>query len=476
MVDFASGIWAPVDLAVGADGALYYLMRGPVVGKVMRIAYAASQAPAITTHPASQTVTTGSPVTFDVTASGTLPLTYQWQRNGANIAGATSSSYTLAAVQATDNGARFRARVTNGFGTVTSNEAVLTVTSNRPPTAFISAPPEGTLYRGGDTIAYSGTGSDPEEGTLGGARFTWRVDFHHASHIHPFLPATTGATGGSFVVPRTGHTESDVWYRINLTVTDSGGLSSSTFRDVRPRTAQITLTTSPTGRQLLLDGQPVTAPYTFTGVVGVERSLEAVSPQTDGTTTWQFQAWSNGGPRVQTISTPAANTTYTATYSSTAPPPFTAKVNFQPAAAPTVAGYVVDSGAAYGSRGNGYTYGWNADSSAAAFDRNSTVSPDQRYDTLLMMQRFSNPNAFWEIAVPNDRYSVRVVAGDPTSHNSVYSIAAEGVTVVSGTPTSTNRWVEGTQTVTVSDGRLTIANGADASGNKICFVEITGVG
>ena len=47
---------------------------------------------------------------------------------------------------------------------------------------------------------------------------------------------------------------------------------------------------------------------------------------------------------------------------------------------------------------------------------------------------------------------------------------------MSGTPTSTNRWVEGTQTVTVSDGRLTVANGAGASGNKICFVEITRVG
>ena len=98
VVDFASGIHAPVDLAVGPDGALYYLTRGFVDGKVFRIAYAASQAPAITTHPASQTVTTGSPVTFNVTASGTPPLTYQWQRNGANIAGATSSSYTLAAV------------------------------------------------------------------------------------------------------------------------------------------------------------------------------------------------------------------------------------------------------------------------------------------------------------------------------------------------------------------------------------------
>jgi glucose/arabinose dehydrogenase len=476
VADFASGALAPVDLAVGPDGALYYLDRGGPVAKVFRIAYTGSQAPTITTHPASQTVSVGASATFSVSASGTPPLAYQWQRNGVNIAGATSPSYTLPSAAAGDNGARFRARVTNSFGTATSNEAVLTVTSNQAPTATITAPAAGTRYRGGDTIAYSGTGSDPEDGTLGGARFTWRIDFHHASHIHPFMPATSGATSGSFAIPTTGHTESDVWYRVHLTVTDSGGLTSSTFRDVSPRTVQVNLATSPTGLQLRLDGQPVTTPYSFTGVVGVERSLEAVSPQTSGGTTWTFQQWSNGGPRAQAISTPAANTTYTATYTSAAPPPFSVKVDFQPAAAPTVAGYVVDSGTVYGSRGNGYAYGWNADNSAAAFDRNSSRSPDQRYDTLIMMQRFSNPNAFWEIAVPNGSYSVRVVAGDPMSHNSVYRVTAEGVLTVNGTPTETSRWVEGTQTVTVADGRLRIANGAGASANKICFLEITRVG
>jgi hypothetical protein len=93
-----------------------------------------------------------------------------------------------------------------------------------------------------------------------------------------------------------------------------------------------------------------------------------------------------------------------------------------------------------------------------------------------MMQRYTNPNASWQIAVPSGSYSVRVVAGDPTSHSSVYRITAEGVLTVNGTPTATNRWLEGTQTVTVTDGRLTIANGSGASGNKICFLEIVRVG
>ncbi len=54
-------------------------------------------APSITTQPASQTVTAGQTATFSVTATGTAPLSYQWQKNGAAISGATSSSYTTPA-------------------------------------------------------------------------------------------------------------------------------------------------------------------------------------------------------------------------------------------------------------------------------------------------------------------------------------------------------------------------------------------
>lgn len=149
-------------------------------------------------------------------------------------------------------------------------------------------------------------------------------------------------------------------------------------------------------------------------------------------------------------------------------------MNFQPAAAPVVAGFLVDSGSVYAARDNGQTYGWNADNSAAAYDRDGRLSPDQRYDTLIQTQRHTNPDASWELAVPNGTYTVRVVAGDPVSHYSVYRITVEGVLTVDGTPTATSRWLEGTQTVTVADGRLTIANAEGSSNNKLCFVEISG--
>jgi hypothetical protein len=188
------------------------------------------------------------------------------------------------------------------------------VTSNRPPVPAIGAPPARTSYSAGDTISYSGSATDPEDGTLSGARFSWRVDFHHADHVHPFAQPASGSTSGSFAIPTTGHTDSDVWYRIHLTVRDSGGLEASTFRDVQPRTARVTLAASAPGLRLELDDQPVTAPSTHTGVTGMQRKLSAPSPQVVGGRVYVFTSWSDGGAATHTIATPASDTTYTANF------------------------------------------------------------------------------------------------------------------------------------------------------------------
>ena len=84
-------------------------------------------------HPSSKTVAPGQTATFSTTATGSTPLTYQWQRNQAPISGATSATYTTPAVSTTDNGAQFRVVVSNALGSATSNPATLTVSSTPPP-------------------------------------------------------------------------------------------------------------------------------------------------------------------------------------------------------------------------------------------------------------------------------------------------------------------------------------------------------
>src|ERR1700678_3399271 len=93
--------------------------------------------PVITVQPLSLTVPDLGTATFSVAASSGTTLTYQWRKNGAWISGATASSYTIANVQATDQGS-YLDKVINGGGSVKSSNAILTV--NVAPT--ITTQPE----------------------------------------------------------------------------------------------------------------------------------------------------------------------------------------------------------------------------------------------------------------------------------------------------------------------------------------------
>jgi hypothetical protein len=119
--------------------------------------YKRSLPPAIATQPSSLTVNEPSAATFSVVASGTVPLTYQWRRNGADISGATSSSYTLNPSAYADNGAQFDVVVSNDRGSLTSNVATLTVIPQIITTPPVAVDDTYAVSSGG-TINTSGAG------------------------------------------------------------------------------------------------------------------------------------------------------------------------------------------------------------------------------------------------------------------------------------------------------------------------------
>jgi glucose/arabinose dehydrogenase len=489
---FAREAGNPVDLKVDNAGNLYYLAH--TAGRVFRVSNN-SAPPVITDHPDSRTVTLGASVTFNVVASGNGPLTYKWQRAEPNqpfidIPGATAASYTLTSAQASDSKDRFRVVVGDAAGRLTpSNAAVLTVTTNRAPTATVnlSSGLRNGRFDAGRTITFGGSASDPEQGSLPASRFTWRVDYLTTRNggdvdgdglpgvTRPFVQPFSGKTSGSFTPATTGpYTLTDVGYVVTLTVTDSGGLTDVERVLINPNTVTLTVATNPSGLRVTVDGQPFTAPRTFGSVVGFKRPIGVDSTsQTLGGTTYTFVAWSDAGAATHTINTPATNATYTAGFR--APTGLVARINFQNASSSGFTGYTADTGAVFGARGGGLTFGWNIDNRAHARNRNLSASPDERYDTLNHMQKPGGATS-WSLAVPNGSYAVRLVAGDTLAIDSIYRLNVESTLAINGTPSSTKRWFDNTIIVNVADGLLTLSNASGSSNNKISFMEINQVG
>ncbi len=308
-----------VDLEVGPDGALYYLSYS--MAAVSRISYqGVNEVPVISTHPQDVTVGYGESAQFTCSATGSQPISYQWRRNTSNISGATSNTYTIPVTSLSDDGAQFRCVATNDNGQATSNPAILTVLEGTPPQPSITITlPDSVspnLYEAGKIMIFAGDYDDPDavDANLPDTAFDWRIDFHHGTHTHPFRPSLPGRRSDSVTIADQGHTETNVWYRVYLTVTDSAGLRGSTYVDVYPLVTQLTVNTVPSGLLINLDGQPMLTPITFESVSGAQRIITAPQNQVLVGLHYRFDNWGHGGAASQTIITPATTTTYTANY------------------------------------------------------------------------------------------------------------------------------------------------------------------
>jgi glucose/arabinose dehydrogenase len=218
-----------VALSQGIDGNLYYLRRSN--GTLNKIVYTSSCS--ITQQPTNKVASIGQSSSFSVTASGTN-LTYQWRKNSVNIPGATSSTYTIASVQAADAGA-YSVNILGSACSITSNAASLVIQDdNLPPIPVITMPLMNSFFTPGATVEFSGEANDPEDGVLPASAFSWEVIFHHGSHIHPGPAVADSSKNGSFPSDVEEPNDYNIWYRIRLSVTDSKGKSSSTFVDVYP--------------------------------------------------------------------------------------------------------------------------------------------------------------------------------------------------------------------------------------------------
>jgi hypothetical protein len=175
-------------------------------------------APAFTSQPASQTVTVGQSAAFSVVVTGTAPLTYQWQKNNANISGATAASYTTPATVSGDNGATFRVVVTNSVGSATSNSAMLTVTASSVGPSITTQPANQAV-----TVGQTATLSVVAAGT---APLTYQWQKNNAN--------ISGATSASYTTPATVSGDNGATFRVIVTNPVTSITSNSATLTVNP--------------------------------------------------------------------------------------------------------------------------------------------------------------------------------------------------------------------------------------------------
>lgn len=198
--------------------------------------------PVVTSDPSNATVTAPATAQFTVTASGSPSPTYQWQKDGVDIGGATSASYTTPATSLSDDGAVFRCIATNAAGADTSAGATLTVYTV----------PAITVEPVHDTVTVPATGAFSVTAT-GNPSVTYQWYLNGG--------AIGGATSSSYTTPATVIADNGVVYSVIVTNAAGADTSANATLTVNDR-ARVVTNPSNTTRSV---GQTASFTATFTG-------------------------------------------------------------------------------------------------------------------------------------------------------------------------------------------------------------------
>ncbi|MGH2635976.1 MAG: PQQ-dependent sugar dehydrogenase, partial [Actinomycetota bacterium] len=313
IITFAAPAANPVGLEIGPGGDLFYPDFDG--GAIRRIRYfAANQPPSAV---AQATPTSGDaplPVSFDGRSSSDPEgdaLTYAWDLDGDGQYD-DSSSATPSRTYTQGGVVTVGLRVTDPSGAPDTDSVVITV-GNSAPAATISTPTSTTTWAVGESISFSGTGLDAEDGSLPPSAFDWALVLHHCPstcHEHP-IQSFAGVASGAFDGPNHDY---PAHLELRLTVTDSGGLTDTETVPLEPKTVQATFATNVPGLQLTVDDATGTTPFTRTFITGSTHTASAPATQTLDSVEYTFESWSHGAARVHQLVV-ASSATYTARYS-----------------------------------------------------------------------------------------------------------------------------------------------------------------
>ena len=211
-----------------------------------------------------------------------------------------------------------RLRVTDPQGATSTASAVITA-GNTPPVPTITTPSASLKWKVGDAISFSGGATDLQDVTEPASRLDWTLLLHHCSsptncHIHT-IQDFAGVSSGVFSAPNHSY---PAYLELQLSATDSGGLSAMTSVRLDPQTVDLTFLSNPPGLPLTVTAATVVTPFTGTYIVNSQIQVIAPTTAVQSGTTYTFASWSDGGAATHSFSAPASAAVYTALYE--APP------------------------------------------------------------------------------------------------------------------------------------------------------------
>jgi glucose/arabinose dehydrogenase len=307
----------PVDLQVSPEGELVYVdLNG---GTIRRLHYATANRPPTAVASASP-MSGPAPLTVDFDGGGSTDpdpgdtLSYAWDLDGDgefDDAGTARTSFTYTAPGTYS----VRLRVADAGGATATSDPLVIGVDNAPPIVSIHEPAHGTRWRVDDVVAFSGSATDPEQGTLPATALSWALILHHCPadcHEHP-VQGWAAFDRGAFPAP---DHEYPAHLELRVTATDAAGLTDTASVRLDPETVPLTLAASLPGLRLLHNGTRLAAPFTRTVIAGSVNAIAAPAlqrlPPRRGRR-YVFCDWSDGGARAHSV-TVAAAATYTARY------------------------------------------------------------------------------------------------------------------------------------------------------------------
>ncbi len=305
------------DLQEGPDGNLYFISI--FEGTVSEIS---APGPFPPTAVASSSPAAGmAPLVTQFSSSGSTDpygktLTYSWDFGDGSLPSTSANPLHAYLFPGT-----YTATLTVSNGAQTGTTTTEVVVGPGPPVASISAP---DTYNAGQTVAFSGSATDPTDGTLPAYDYTWQVDYHSNGVVqptystevaHPFYGPVTGQTSGSVTIPTDPSQVPGSFYRITLTVADSLGIQTVVTKDIQPNLTTWSAGPSVAGAGYWVDGAWQTGTDSNQDVVGVVHVLTGMpTAQTIGGVRYRFVGWSDGSALTDTITAGSGPGTYTADY------------------------------------------------------------------------------------------------------------------------------------------------------------------